>query len=138
MRKGTRIERTSAFLRAAAAAGISCRCTMILGYPGERAEDVEESVRFVRTHADVIDRVSLNRFTIMTGTAFDRMEREDAAQFDGLTQVDRDGGLGATDHHYTESRDPAYRRAAGRLLEAVHAINVRELPIAAREFEGVI
>lgn len=138
MRKGTLTTRTSAFLHAASAAGISCRCTMVLGYPGERAADVEASARFLREHAAVIDRVLLNRFAIMAGTAFHAALERDAAQFPGLEQLEFDRRQAAIGHHSRDAEASDHRRAVNRLFEAVHAINARELPGRAREFEGVI
>lgn len=65
MKKGTRIEITGQFLKEAQEAGISVRCTMISGFPGERAED--KSSDFICRHHGHIERVVLNRFQIVTG-----------------------------------------------------------------------
>jgi len=138
MHKGTRVERTSQFLHDATAAGISTRCTMILGYPGETADDVIASANFRRNHAGVIERVSLNRLQLMTGTGLHRMIQRAPADFPGLTQVTINHRLAQLDHQYAPATDRAYRHAAMRLLEAVHAINERPLGERAREFEGVM
>lgn len=68
MKKGTTIEATSQFLAHAHGAGISTRCTMIVGFPGERAEHIAQSADFLRLHKSHVERVALNRFQIMTGT----------------------------------------------------------------------
>ena len=138
MAKGTNLPVTSQALRDAHAAGISVRNTMILGYPGEEAEDVLESAEFLETHQDCIERVMLNRFQIMTGTHFHRALERHPERFAGVTRVTHNHRLAQVDHHYlpTERRD--YRRAVTRLLKAVHHINRRPLSERAREFEGVM
>jgi anaerobic magnesium-protoporphyrin IX monomethyl ester cyclase len=140
MAKGTDLAVTSRFLHDASDAGISVRTTMVLGYPGEQAADVEDSAAFVERHADCIERVSLNRFQIMTGTRIQRLiERNphDAAHAD-LTQLTVNHRLAQVGHHYRPSENPKYRRAVTRLLRAVHCINRRSLRPAARAFEGVM
>lgn len=138
MHKGTRIARTSEYLRSAAAAGISCRCTMVLGYPGETADDVLASAAFLEDHDDCIERVSLNRFQMMTGTGFHRMLQRNAADFPSVARVNANHRLAQLDHENTETWKRPYRRAVMKLLEAVHAINYRELSPRATEFEGVM
>jgi anaerobic magnesium-protoporphyrin IX monomethyl ester cyclase len=150
MHKGTRLDLTARYLRDAHAAGVSCRCTMISGYPGETADDVRASTAFLRAHGDAIERVSLNRFQIMTGTGVHKMMQRDGRghgqspasaggrAFAGLTQVTVNHRLAQVDHHYAECEKPDYRRATMELLEAVHAINRKPLKPAAREFEGVM
>jgi radical SAM superfamily enzyme YgiQ (UPF0313 family) len=138
MSKGTDLNVTSQFLHDATAAGISVRTTMIVGYPGEDASDVLASAHFLEDHRDVIDRVMLNRFQIMTGTRFHR--NLDAGRHDreGLTQLTVNHRMARVEHHYSPTENPAYRRAVSRLLRAVHRINRRELAVNAREFEGVM
>jgi anaerobic magnesium-protoporphyrin IX monomethyl ester cyclase len=138
MVKGTNIPVTSQVLRDAHAAGISVRNTMIVGFPGEEAEDVLASAEFLETHGDCIERVMLNRFQIMTGTHFHRALERHPERFPGVTRVTTNHRMAQVDHHYrpTERRD--YRRAVMRLLKAVHHINRRPLSERAREFEGVM
>jgi len=138
MHKGTKIERTSRYLIDAAAAGISCRCTMVLGYPGETADDVRASADFLRRHHSVIERVSLNRFAIMTGTGFHRMLQRNPADFPQITRLTINHRMAHLDHHYTESETRDHRRAVMRLLEAVHSINSRAMNLRAATFEGVM
>lgn len=138
MHKGTKLERTSRYLKDASAAGISCRCTMVLGYPGETAEDVAASTDFLHRHADVIERVSLNRFAIMTGTGFHRMLERNAADFPQITRLTVNHRSAHLDHHFTPSEQPEYRTAVMRLLEAVHLINRKDLRSRAATFEGVM
>ncbi len=138
MRKGTAIDRTVRYLEAASAAGISCRCTMILGYPGEKAEDVAASAAFLREHAAHIGRISLNRFSIMTGTVFHRTLQKDPAHYPGLTQLQSNDAVAHVGHYYSEVSRRDYRKAMMGLLDAVHAINTRDLGSRAQDFEGAM
>jgi radical SAM superfamily enzyme YgiQ (UPF0313 family) len=137
MSKGTDLRVTSQFLHDATAAGISVRTTMIVGYPGEDASDVMASAKFLEDHRDVIDRVMLNRFQIMSGTRFHR--NLDAGRHrESLAQLTINHRMAQIGHIYLPTENPAYRRAVSRLLRAVHRINRRELNVDAREFEGVM
>jgi anaerobic magnesium-protoporphyrin IX monomethyl ester cyclase len=143
MAKGADLAVTSRFLRDASDAGISMRTTMVLGYPGEQAEDVDASAAFVEQHADCIERVSLNRFLIMTGTRIHRqLERSPQSVAHNpngdLMQLTVNHRVAQVSHHYRPSERPEYRRAVTRLLRAVHAINRRPLREAASAFEGVM
>ena len=51
---------------------------MIIGYPGETAHDVHASAEFLEQHERVIERVSLNRLQVITGTALHRRLRQQA------------------------------------------------------------
>ena len=138
MAKGTDLGVTTRVLRDAKAAGISVRTTMIVGYPGEEPDDVEASAKYLEDHADCIERVSLNRFLIMSGTRFEHSLARHAEQFPGVTQVTINHRMAQIDHHYTPTESRAWRRALARLLAAVHRINRRELGADARQFEGVM
>lgn len=138
MRKGTRLEDLGAFFRRASSAGISCRCTMILGYPGERAEDVEASAEFLEAHRGLIERVSLNRMQIVMGTTLHRSLRRGAVPLPRLTILGADESTAQVSHRDDETSSPSHRRAVMRLLEEVHRANSRDLSPRAREFEGVM
>ena len=138
MRKGTRLESTSRFLHDAAAAGISCRCTMILGYPGETPDDVQASSDFVDSHAAVIERVLLNRFQIMAGTTFHQALLRKPTRFKGIRVMLENRAAALTAHQYLDAVRPDYQKAAMRLFNAVHRINRKELAARACDFEGVM
>ena len=138
MKKGTRVERTSELLRTASQAGVSMRCTMIVGHHEESAGDVHASADFLAAHRDAIERVSLNRLQLMTGTSLHRgllrqPERGAPVRIVGgrpdLAQVE-------CDHPGMRHRD--HRRAVMRLLDEVHRINGRPLSPRAQAFEGVM
>lgn len=137
MRKGTRIERFSKYLSEASEAGISTRCTMIAGYPGEGAGDVEASAEFVARHEAVIERVKLCNFSLIVGTAIHRQlsEAKTAAAIDGLRPRHR---LAQVDFDVMKGRGNGYRRAMSNLLTAVHRVNQKPLRSRAAAFEGVM
>jgi radical SAM superfamily enzyme YgiQ (UPF0313 family) len=138
MRKGTELSTTRRFLDDAASAGLSVRLTMIVGYPGERADDVAASAAFVEENAEKIDRILLNRFALMTGTRVHRnFEREQDA-FPDLESVRSNHRMALLDHSFARAREPGYRRQVMRLIGAVHRVNRRPIREAAREFEGVM
>lgn len=138
MKKGGRRESLHRFLHSAAGAGISTRCTMVIGYPGEQACDVHESADFLEAHAEVIERVSLNRLQVVTGTPLHSKLATTPARFPGVRIVAHDAAMARVDHHNREVEMPAHRRAVMRLLGIVHQINRKPLMAAARDFEGVM
>lgn len=138
MRKGTNVERSGQFAVDASEAGISVRMTMILGYPGEKAEDVEATAKFIETHGSYIERVQLNRFQIMIGSAFEKQLTRRPDNFPGVTSLTINRRHAVTDHRYREVDDPSYRHAVRRLFRAVHEVNRRPLRPSARAFEGVM
>ena len=138
MKKGTRLEGISAFLDGAARAGISSRCTMILGYPGETAEDVQASASFLAAHRHAIERVSLNRLQVITGTTLHRALKRKPGKFGDFRIVHEDHRNAQVSHRHELAGTDAHRKAVMRLLTEVHRINERELSPRAREFEGVM
>jgi anaerobic magnesium-protoporphyrin IX monomethyl ester cyclase len=138
MKKGTSLESISAFLHSAAAAGISNRCTMMLGHPGETADDVHASADFLQRHGTVIERVSLNRLSVITGTTLHRALQRKPQKFEGFRIVAERPAMAQLDHHHHVTATRAHRKAVMRLLSEVHRINARELSPKAREFEGVM
>lgn len=134
--KGTDLERSSRFLRDAGAAGISVRVTMIVGAPGEEVQDVDASARFLEEHRNAIERVTLNRFQLMTGTPLHlRWKREPEGHKLRAVEAPRDGTVELVSDRALSSQ---HRAAVGRLIDVVHRINRRALRGAARRFEGVM
>lgn len=137
MKKGATVEVSSQAIRDAAAAGISVRVTMIVGYPGETADDVMQTADFLRSHSDSLERVALNRFHIRTGTRIHRDYLETPEQFPDISKVRTKHRLAVVEHDFGH-REPAYRRAIDEVLKATHAINRRPIRETAREFDGVM
>lgn len=138
MKKGTRIEATGRFLAAAAAAGISTRCTMILGYPTETAQDVAATVGFLEAYRATIERIKIGRFFIAHGTAFEHSLARAPAAYPRLRRLGEDAALGWIEHSFAPADRAAYRAAVLRLLGVIHRINRNPLRPAARDFEGVM
>ncbi|MBC7957465.1 MAG: B12-binding domain-containing radical SAM protein [Cytophagales bacterium] len=138
MKKGTRRGAVSDFLHHATAAGISTRCTMVIGYPGETAQDVHLSAEFLEQHERVIERVSLNRLQVITGTALHRRLREQPGRHGSFKIVQEDARQARVDHRYDEVETAPHRQAVMRLLTAAHRINRKDMNPRAREFEGVM
>ena len=137
MVKGATVSTSSQAIRDAANAGISVRVTMIVGYPGETADDVLRTAEFLRDHADHLERVMMNRFHIRTGTRFHRDYLTAPDQFPDITNVRTQHRISVVEHDFGH-REPAYRRAIDEVLKATHAINQRPLRDSAREFDGVM
>ena len=138
MKKGTRLDAISAFLQRTASAGISNRCTMILGYPGETAEDVHASTDFLAKHTREIERISVNRLQVVTGTTLHRELKRSPMKFKGFSIVKEDNAMAQVAHRSDIVGTPAHRKGVMRLLAEVHRINSRALTGGAREFEGVM
>ena len=138
MSKGTKVGRSAAFVRSADAAGISVRVTMILGYPGETADDVLASAELLESLRPNLDRVALNRFQLMTGTRLHRAVERNPWRYPDLEIVEADHGMAQLTHSFAPNSNRAYRAAVRRLLVAVHRINRKPLKPASRVFDGVM
>ncbi len=135
--KGCTVERNSQFLHEAHAAGLSIRCTMFKGYPGETAQDMEATADFLEKHAHTLDRVRFNDFTLTPGTPiWDQMNQ---AGSDAILEVERrDDRRGRSLYRNVEAKSKAYRRAKARALRTVYEINREPLRDAARQFDGLM
>jgi anaerobic magnesium-protoporphyrin IX monomethyl ester cyclase len=144
MQKGSSVARNSAFIRDAHAAGLSIRCTMFKGFPGETAADMEATAQFLEDHALWLDRVRFNAFTLHTGTPIWKAVTEKAeadrvlAGDHGLEVTRLDPRRARVEYRNVESRTAAYRRAKARALEVVWQINRRPLRDTARQFDGLM
>jgi len=138
MAKGTDLEITSQFLRDAKEADLSVQTTMMTGYPGESADDVNLTTKFLQEHETEIERVKMNRFQIMSGTLFARQLEKSPQKFPQVTDVQPDHRNAQISHHYTETEKRDYRNAISRLLKMVHTINRKPLNSAACDFDGVM
>jgi radical SAM superfamily enzyme YgiQ (UPF0313 family) len=138
MQKGCDVEMNEEFIRNAYAAGLSVRCTMIQGYPGETAEDLELSADFLKRNRRYIDRLRMSKFSAPEGTPiyFDLRDRPYLHPDTRVVRLEpQRGGL-----RYINSDQGcrAYRRAKARLLDEVYEINRREVRSAARMFDGMM
>ncbi len=138
MAKGTDLEITSQFLRDAKEADLSVQTTMMTGYPGETADDVNLTTKFLQDHQTEIERVKMNRFQIMSGTILARQLEKSPHKFPQVTDVESDHRMAQVSHHYTENDNRDYRNAISHLLKVVHTINRKPLNSAASDFDGVM
>lgn len=137
MDKGCTVARNSEFLHHAYEAGLSVRCTMFKGYPGEVAEDLEQTAEFLEKHSKLIDRIRFNDFTIMTGSpVYERVMG--SGDVDGLKVIRHEPRHARTQYRNKTSEGLAYRRAKARVLRAVFAINRKQIRPSAREFDGLM
>lgn len=139
MRKGSDVERNSRFIRDAHSAGLSIRCTMFKGFPGETSSDMEQTADFLEAHAEYLDRVRFNDFTLHTGTPIWRAVTDKSGENDvALDVIRRVDARARAEYRNREPKDRAYRRAKARALRVVHQINSRPLRNAARQFDGLM
>jgi radical SAM superfamily enzyme YgiQ (UPF0313 family) len=138
MDKGTQVESNAAFLRQASEAGISVRCTMIQGYPGEQDTDLDMTAKFLEENSPYLDRVRMNRFNALVGARFAKDYEKSAAKYPGLKDLEWEYRYARSRYRYLPAEKEPYRRALRRVLRAVHAINRKPLKPAAREFDGVM
>lgn len=136
MNKGCTVERNSQFIREAHAAGLSIRCTMFKGYPGETAADMQQTADFLEAHAEYLDRVRFNEFSVMQGTPIYQAVVEKNGS--PLSMVQDDTRRAKVQYRTTQGSDREYQRAKARALDVVHEINRRELRISARQFDGIM
>lgn len=138
MAKGTSIKRISRFLADAHGAGISVRATAMLGYPGETADDIDQTVRFLELHQPFLDRIRMNRFTPLPGTSFQALYERKPERFPGITDLRWDFRLRRGKYRYVPASQRAYRKAKKRLLQTVYRINRRPLRPGAEAFDGLL
>lgn len=138
MQKGSSVERNAQFIDDAHAAGLSIRCTMFKGFPGETAADMEATERFLDRHGHRLDRVRFNNFSLYTDTPI--WHEMVAASGPGaeldLTRSDHARAQALYRRTSPFGRD--YRRSKARVLSIVHAINRRPLRDSARQFDGLM
>jgi radical SAM superfamily enzyme YgiQ (UPF0313 family) len=139
MRKGSSVARNSAFIRDAHAAGLSIRCTMFKGFPGETADDMRATADFLEEHAHLLDRVRFNEFTLHSGTPiWNEVARPAGDSSDGLTVTEPDDRRARTAYRRAKPRGVDYRREKARALQAVFGINRKILRDTARQFDGLM
>lgn len=138
MQKGSSVERNAQFIHDAHAAGLSIRCTMFKGFPGETAMDMEATERFLEKHGHMLDRVRFNNFSLYTDTPVWR-------EMIGKSGAGAELELTASDHARAQFRyrrlkpfGRDYRRSKARVLSIVHEINRRPLRDSARQFDGLM
>lgn len=138
MQKGCSVETNSEFIRNACEAGISVRCTMFKGFPGETADDLRQTAEFLEAHLEFIDRIRFNEFSILEGTPIHDAVRDEPTRFPELKILRFDDRNAAARYVNTSTTGRAYRRAKARVLDIVHRINRREVRRTAQAFDGLM
>ena len=138
MKKGTKVETIAHLLENATTAGISTRCTMVLGFPGETVDDVHASADFLSKHGSSIERISLNRLSLIMGTTLHRSAQRKPARVTGIEILREQPSHATVSHRNTAMHSPAHRKATFRLLTEAHRINSKQLSSHARDFDGVM
>jgi anaerobic magnesium-protoporphyrin IX monomethyl ester cyclase len=138
MHKGASVEANAEFIRNAHAAGLSIRCTMFKGFPGETAEDLECTARFLEEHEPYLDRVRFNEFSIVEDTPIYSEIRDHPWKYPAIRVLHWDHRNGRARYVNTESGSGSYRKAKARVLRVVHAINRRPVRSSADTFDGLM
>jgi hypothetical protein len=138
MNKGSTVEGNSEFIRHAHEAGLSVRCTMFKGYPGETADDLDQTAEFLERHGPYLERVRFNEFSIPLGTPIYKAIVSHPEAYPSVRVLGLEGGPARARYISDEGRSSSYRRAKARVLGAVFAINRKKLRVAAREFDGLM
>ena len=138
MKKGSDVEANATFIREAFDAGLSVRCTMMKGFPGETADDLEQTAEFLERHTPYIDRIRFNEFSLPLGTPIYDAVRAFPAEHPNMRVVDSDALQARARYVTTDGQGRPYRRAKARVLRAVYEINRRQIRSSAREFDGLM
>ncbi|MEE9302466.1 MAG: radical SAM protein, partial [Thiotrichaceae bacterium] len=138
MKKGASVEENSRFIRDAHAAGLSIRCTMFRGFPGETADDLELTADFLQKHVKQIDRVRFNDLSIHEGTPMYDEMLADTNLYPEIKIVRQDNINSRLRFKEIEPPSKEYRQALSKTLAVVHAINKQPIRSAARAFDGLM
>lgn len=111
---------------------------MMLGYPGETAEDVERSVEFLHKHKHDIDRIRLPLFKAIPGTGFAELYEKKKERFPGVKVLSWDHRYNRAIYQYAPHGDRAYWQVKTKLLSLIHEINHKLLRDNMEQFDGLM
>jgi radical SAM superfamily enzyme YgiQ (UPF0313 family) len=138
MDKGTSVVRNSEFIRDAFEAGLSIRCSMFKGYPGETAKDMEQTALFLENHAPYLDRIRFSDFSLLAETPIYQIVNGNKAEITGFKVTKNIKTKARSTYVYTRADQSAYAKALRKVLRIVHGINSRPIRSAARQFDGAM
>ena len=138
MDKGTSIVRNSEFIRDAFEAGLSIRCSMFKGYPGETAKDMEQTALFLENHAPYLDRIRFSDFSLLAETPIYQIVNGNKAEITGFKVTKNIKTKARSTYVYKRADQSAYAKALRKVLRIVHGINSRPIRSAARQFDGAM
>lgn len=138
MDKGCDVTLNEEFIRHAYEAGISVRATMFKGYPGETANDLELTIKFLEKNANFIDRIRFNDFSIHTGIPLYDEVLTHPEKYPQIKVISEDAKYGKLIFKNIETETSEYRKAKIKLLNVVYQINKKEIRASAKNFDGVM
>lgn len=138
MHKGTSVERNAEFIRDAYDAGLSIRCSMFKGYPGETVDDLDKSVSFLEKHGKWIDRIRFSDFSLLDGTPVESDARASDKTGGNLRIIRHLDPKARSEYVLKKADQRAYSRSLNKLLGMVYEINRRQLRPSARQFDGLM
>jgi radical SAM superfamily enzyme YgiQ (UPF0313 family) len=138
MDKGTSLAGNSQFIRDAFEAGLSIRCSMFKGYPGETAKDMEQTALFLEKHAPYLDRIRFSDFSLLAETPIYKIINGNKAEITGFKVTKIVKTKARSTYVYKRPDQSAYAKALRKVLRIVHGINSRPIRAAARQFDGAM
>lgn len=138
MKKGSTVEENSRFITEAHAAGLSVRCTMIRGFPGETANDLELTAAFLKKHAKQIDRIRFNDLTVHEGAPMYNQLMADTDSYPEIKITHQDKINSRLNYKEIIPPTKEYKKALNKTLSIVHEINRQPIRSAARAFDGLM
>ncbi|KAA3662090.1 MAG: radical SAM protein [Chloroflexi bacterium] len=138
MRKNTQLSKLSRFIHDAHFAGISVRTSVIMGYPGETTDDLAATISFLEKNGNVIERVALNRFQLITGTPIHRSLENHNDQHPQLSRFVPNHQQAQISYQNEIHKFRDYRHQVWRIIKLVQKINRRPLKPVAEPFLGVM
>ncbi len=138
MAKGTRVDRNQQFIEDAWRAGLSVRCSMMLGYPGETKDDLVLTRDFLDHNRDAFDRIRPARFKAIPGTPFETHFNKPSTDVPGVATIAWDHRYARAAYKYTTAAETGYRKVKGEILQIIHQINRKPLRDGAVQFDGLM
>jgi radical SAM superfamily enzyme YgiQ (UPF0313 family) len=138
MDKGTSVASNSQFIRDAFEAGLSIRCSMFKGYPGETAKDMEQTALFLERHAPYLDRIRFSDFSLLAETPIYKIVNGKKAEISGFEVTKNIKKKARSTYIYKRADQSAYAKALRKVLRIVHGINSRPIRSSARQFDGAM
>lgn len=138
MAKGSTVEANAEFIRNSHEAGLSVRCTMFRGYPGETADDMQSTADFLEAHERCLDRVRFSEFTIYEGTPIHEALLAKSPEYATMQLRSVEPRMARSRGAEPQTSSRAYRDALQRALGAVFRINRKTVRHAARAFDGLM
>ncbi len=138
MDKGCTVEANSDFIRTAHEAGLSVRCTMFKGFPGETPDDLAKTADFLEQHMPYLGRVRFNEFSIPENTPIWNAVFSTQSPYPGIRILGKDSRNARARYVNVETQSAEYRRQKSRVLAVVYAINRRRLRPEAQMFDGLM